>query len=163
MNQKNIFLLLGSNLGDRTANLQLGIESIQNQIGAINAKSKIYETAAWGNHDQFNFLNQAIKLESKLSPIDLLSQVLAIEKSVGRIRNKKWEARIIDIDIIYFADEIIKTHDLVIPHPYLAERKFVLIPLVEISPEFVHPSLKKSNADLLKECKDTLSVQEFIS
>jgi 2-amino-4-hydroxy-6-hydroxymethyldihydropteridine diphosphokinase len=161
MNQKNIFLLLGSNLGDRATNLQLGVECIQNLIGVINTKSKIYETAAWGNPDQSHFLNQAIKLESALSPTDFLSKILEIEKSIGRTRDKKWEARIIDIDIIYFGNEIIETEALIVPHPHMAERKFVLIPLVEISPEFINPKLKKSNADLLKECKDDLLVQEF--
>jgi 2-amino-4-hydroxy-6-hydroxymethyldihydropteridine diphosphokinase len=163
MIHKNIFLLLGSNSGDRFSQLRTAIEFIGKEIGNVVATSKIYETAPWGKADQPHFLNQAIKIETLLSPNELLVKVQSIEQVLGRTRVEKWGERSIDIDVIYFADKIIDNSDLIIPHPHLAERRFVLIPLVEISPEFVHPMLQKSNAELLKECNDTLTVKEFIN
>ncbi len=163
MYNRNIFLLLGSNIGDRSAQLELAIKLIEKDIGDVTLKSKIYETAPWGKSDQPHFLNQALQIESQLSPNELLFKVQSIEHNLGRTRIEKWAERIIDIDIIYFGNELINTTDLVIPHPHLAERKFALIPLVEISPEFIHPGMQKSNAQLLKECNDTLLVKEFTS
>jgi 2-amino-4-hydroxy-6-hydroxymethyldihydropteridine diphosphokinase len=161
MAEENIFLSLGSNLGDRLANLQKGIVFLENQIGMISAKSAVYETSAWGKEDQSNFLNQAIQLESKLSPEELLAKIHVIEKSMGRIQTEKWSERIIDMDLIYFGGRIINTPNLVVPHPLMTQRKFVLIPLAEISPEFIHPQLQKSNAALLHECRDDLAVNIF--
>ena len=163
MIHKNIFLLLGSNSGDRSRQLRMAIEFIVKEVGNSIAESKIYETAPWGKMDQPHFLNQAIEIESPLSPKDVLVKVQSIEQRLGRTRLEKWGERSIDIDIIYFGDTIIDTPDLVIPHLHIAERKFVLIPLVEISPEFIHPILKKSNTELLMDCQDTLEVKEFIN
>jgi len=161
MIHKNIFLLLGSNSGDRSDQLKMAIDLIENEIGKIFAKSKIYETAPWGKVHQPIFLNQALKIESPLSPDELLINAQSIEQKLGRTRLEKWGERLIDIDIIYYGDKIIDSSNLVIPHPHLTERKFVLVPLTEISPEFTHPILQKSNAELLKECNDTLGVKEF--
>ncbi len=158
---RNIFLLLGSNSGDRSGQLGMAIEFIGKEIGSTVARSKIYETAPWGKTDQPNFLNQAIEIESQLSPKELLVKIQLIEQTLGRKRLEKWGERSIDIDIIYFGDTIIDRSDLIIPHLHLTERKFVLIPLVEISAEFIHPILQKSNAELLKECSDILEVKEF--
>jgi len=163
MNHKDIFLLIGGNSGDRLGQLKIASELITKEIGATVAKSKIYETAPWGKEDQPHFLNQAIKIETPFSPSELLIKVQGIEQKLGRTRVEKWGERLIDIDIIYFGNKIIDKSDLVIPHPHLTERKFVLIPLTEISPEFVHPVLQKSNAQLLKDCRDTLPVKEFIN
>lgn len=163
MIHKNISLLLGSNSGDRSSQLKLAIDLIQQHIGEIIAKSKVYETAPWGKPDQPLFLNQAIQIESLYSPKELLDKVQFIEYTLGRSRVEKWGERSIDIDIIYFGNVVINEPVLVIPHPHLAERKFALIPLTEINPEFVHPILQKSNAELLKECEDDLSVNEFIN
>jgi 2-amino-4-hydroxy-6-hydroxymethyldihydropteridine diphosphokinase len=163
MIHQNIFLLLGSNSGERLWQLKLANELIEKEIGSIVAKSKIYETAPWGKADQPPFLNQAIKIETPFSPEKLLVKVQSIEQELGRTRVEKWGERSIDIDIIYFGNKIIDSSNLIIPHQHLTERKFVLIPLTEVSPEFIHPLLQKSNAQLLKECMDTLSINEFIN
>jgi 2-amino-4-hydroxy-6-hydroxymethyldihydropteridine diphosphokinase len=163
MVEKNIFLLLGSNLGDRADNLNRGRTLTEKEIGVIRKTSAIYETAAWGKLDQPDFLNQVVRLSSSLSPGELLSKIQSIEKLIGRTRQEKWGERIIDIDILYFGDQLINSSSLVVPHPYLQERRFALVPLAEISPEFIHPLLQKSNTELLKECKDPLAVEKFTS
>ena len=161
MLQRNIFLLLGSNSGDRPGHLRQTIEFIENEIGHLLARSKIYETAPWGKADQPDFLNQVLQVESPLSPIELLLKAQSIERASGRTRQEKWGERSMDIDILYFADKTIDIPGLVIPHPHLAARRFVLVPLVEISSDFIHPVLQKSNAELLKECTDPLEVKVF--
>ncbi|MBI1768044.1 MAG: 2-amino-4-hydroxy-6-hydroxymethyldihydropteridine diphosphokinase [Bacteroidetes bacterium] len=158
---KNIFLLLGSNLGDRLSCLSLCLELIEEHVGTIIKKSSIYETTAWGRTDQPDFLNQAIEIETPFPPTELLSACQNIEKKIGRQREEKWGARTIDIDIIYFGDKIIHSNELTIPHPRMTERKFVLIPLTQISPSFVHPILKKTSEELLKQCRDELLVKYF--
>src|SRR5579859_1696759 len=115
MTERNIFLLLGSNLGDRLKNLMNATNGVQLNMGNVISKSGVYETAPWGKTDQPGFLNQAIQLESQLSPADLLVRILALEKAMGRSRSEKWAERVIDIDIIYFGDRHIETDDLVIP------------------------------------------------
>lgn len=161
MIQENVFLLLGSNLGDRLRNLICSIEKIRDQIGSIVNQSTVYETSAWGKTNQPHFFNQALQVETILTPIELLNQIQFIEKSLGRARSEKWDARIIDIDIIYFGDEVIETDTLIVPHPYLAQRRFALIPVTEMRPEFIHPILKKSNQQLLEECTDTSYVNKI--
>ncbi len=161
MLSKDIFLLLGSNLGDRLSNLQLCLEFIKENAGPILKLSSVYETAAWGKTDQPDFLNQAVQIETALQPNELLSACLNIEKKIGRQRKEKWRERLIDIDIIYFNDKTINSNELVIPHPRMAERRFVLVPLTEISPDFVHPILMKTNEELLKQCIDGLLVKYF--
>jgi 2-amino-4-hydroxy-6-hydroxymethyldihydropteridine diphosphokinase len=158
---QNIFLLTGSNLGDRLSNLVKCAELIEQQAGHIVKRSSVYETAPWGKTDQDHFLNQALELESALQPQELLTACLAIEKKIGRVRDEKWGSRTIDIDIIYFNDQVIDSDDLKIPHPRIAERRFVLVPICELAPEFMHPILKKTNALLLKECTDALDVAIF--
>lgn len=148
-------------MGDRLSNLNTCAQLIEAQIGPILKRSSVYETAAWGKTNQPGFLNQALQVKSALLPIELLGSCLAIEKKLGRIRNEKWAERTIDIDIIYFDNEIIDREELKIPHPRLAERRFVLMPLVEINPEFVHPVLKKTNRELLAVCPDKLSVDIY--
>jgi 2-amino-4-hydroxy-6-hydroxymethyldihydropteridine diphosphokinase len=145
-------------MGNRLANLQLAVEQIQLMCGKILHSSSIYETAAWGMTDQAPFYNQALLLETTLSAKECMSLLLHIELQMGRVRNIPLGPRIIDIDILYFNDEIIDQKDLVIPHPRLAERKFVLMPLVEIAPDFIHPVFNKTNTLLLKECGDSLAV-----
>jgi len=156
-----IFILLGTNLGDRLSNLDQCLKHIEAKVGNLMKRSSIYETAAWGKEDQPNFLNQAVQLESRLQPEELLSACLAIEKEMGRMRIEKWGERSIDIDIIYFNNKIITTPRLTVPHPRLTERKFALIPMTEIAPDFKHPVINKTNAQLLEECSDQLEVKLF--
>lgn len=155
-------LILGSNLGDKLNNLQQAVQLIKKEIGRVVNQSDIYVTAAWGNTSQPDFVNQAIAVDTDLSPTDLLQKILTIEKKIGRVRDQqKWKERIIDIDILFFNDTIINTSDLTIPHPYLQERKFVLIPLLEIAQEYIHPIFNKSIKTLLQECTDTLEVKRI--
>jgi 2-amino-4-hydroxy-6-hydroxymethyldihydropteridine diphosphokinase len=122
--------------------------------------SSIYQTAAWGNTHQPDFLNKVIEVETNLAVQNCLKQVLEIEKKMGRVRTEqKWTARTIDIDILFYNEEVINEENLNIPHPYLHERKFVLIPLVEIVPNFVHPLFNMSIFDLLSSCSDELEIK----
>jgi len=152
------FLLTGGNIGDRFEHLSKAKELIDKEAGKVIKYSGYYETKAWGKEDQADFLNQAIELETDLSPEDLLQVLLKIETSLGRTRDQKWDARIIDIDILLYDDEIIETDDLCVPHKYMHERNFTLIPLLEIAGEKEHPILKKTIETLYWESKDNLEV-----
>jgi 2-amino-4-hydroxy-6-hydroxymethyldihydropteridine diphosphokinase len=156
-----IYLSIGSNLGKREDNLKEAIELITKQCGSIQGISSIYQTAAWGKTDQPDFLNQVVEIKSQLSPKRLLEAILSIEEQLGRVRIEKWGARVIDIDILYFGSIIFQSNDLVIPHPDIAYRRFVLEPLCEIAPEFLHPVLHKNNYTLFLACTDTLEVTKF--
>jgi 2-amino-4-hydroxy-6-hydroxymethyldihydropteridine diphosphokinase len=155
------YLLLGSNLGERLVTIQKAFDLIELKIGIIVTKSSIYETEPWGNTNQPAFLNQVIKIETKLHPIDVLQHILKIEKELGRTRTEHWGARTIDIDILYYADIIMKMTDLIIPHPHIQQRRFTLAPLAEIAPSFMHPVLKQSNQELLNNCQDTSDLQKL--
>lgn len=155
------FLLLGGNLGNRTGNLAQAREIISSECGRIHAVSSLYETAAWGNTEQPSFLNQALSLSTELSAKQLLRRLLKAEKKMGRIREEKYGPRIIDIDILFFNAEIHNSTILKLPHPEIQNRRFALLPLVEIAPDFIHPVLKKSITELLKECPDTLPVKKY--
>lgn len=156
-----IFILLGTNLGDRLRQLLRAKQAIEKQVGEILMASSIYETAAWGVEDQPAFLNQVILIKSGLSPIDCLNRTQQIELDLGRVRLKKWGQRAIDIDLLYFNDEIINYPNLIIPHPFIPERRFTLAPLAEIAPDYIHPVYKKNNVYLLHNCKDELPVQKI--
>lgn len=156
---KKTYLLLGSNLGDSELLLATAIKMIETEVGKVFAKSAIYETAAWGKTDQPNFLNLALGVETLLSPIELLNAVLAIEKKLGRVRDEKWGARLIDIDVILYGNEVININEtLNIPHVEMQNRKFVLQPLAEIAPNYSHPTLKKTILQLLQNLNDSLLV-----
>ncbi len=150
--------MIGGNMGDRMANLAMAIKLIEEQIGNIELKSSIYETAAWGQTNQPDFLNQALLVNTNMQADELMSKLLSIENLMGRIRTIKLGPRTIDLDIMYFNNEVISTNLITIPHPKLAERKFVLEPLFEIAPNYLHPVLNKTNASLLKDCGDSLAV-----
>jgi 2-amino-4-hydroxy-6-hydroxymethyldihydropteridine diphosphokinase len=155
------FLGLGSNLGNRAENLLTAQRLIEEKVGKILSKSSIYETAAWGITEQNAFLNQVIEVETSFSPSAVLHLVLKIEKDMGRIREIKWGQRSIDIDVLYYNNEIISTENLAIPHPFIQERKFVLVPLCEISQDFIHPKLKQTNLELLEKCQDSGEIKLY--
>lgn len=159
MNEFNIvFLALGSNLGDKLKNIQSAIHEIEKQVGTIEQVAKLYETEPWGFENNNWFLNSVIKIKTRFNAHEVLIKCLQIEKKLGRIRNHNtsgYQARIIDIDILFFNNEIIKTPELTIPHPYIQERNFVLFPLADIAPEMIHPVFNKKITELIAEQKDT--------
>ncbi|MDZ7876598.1 MAG: 2-amino-4-hydroxy-6-hydroxymethyldihydropteridine diphosphokinase [Saprospiraceae bacterium] len=157
---KKIHLLIGSNMGDRKAYLVKAAAEIDKKIGKIAKESRLYETQAWGLTNQPDFINQALEVETTLSPQETLQKLLAIETDMGRIRTEKWAERTIDIDILLFADVIVQEADLQIPHPRLPERNFALVPLMELAGETEHPILKTTIEDIYMESKDTLDVFE---
>ena len=156
-----LFLQLGSNLGDRVQMIKDATNFINEKLGKVLSVSKIYESDPWRVDGQQNYLNQILEVNSLLSPKEALKTILSIENELGRVRIEKWGERLIDIDIIFFNNEIIETFDLCIPHKHMHERNFVLIPLNEIVPQYVHPKYNKSVADLLQESKDTENVVEY--
>jgi 2-amino-4-hydroxy-6-hydroxymethyldihydropteridine diphosphokinase len=158
---KGIYLLLGSNMGDAFAHLNNAIEALKKLPIEVIKISSVYKTAAWGKTDQNPFLNQCLEIKTDLKPEELLHLILQTELDLGRTRLEKWAERIIDIDILYFGSEIIHSQNLQVPHPYLHQRRFTLVPLCEISPDFVHPLLQLSNVDLLKNCEDLLDVEKL--
>jgi 2-amino-4-hydroxy-6-hydroxymethyldihydropteridine diphosphokinase len=156
------YLILGGNKGDKLQNLEQAIALIAEKVGVIVGRSDIFVTAAWGNTNQPDFLNQVVCLKTPLSAIDLLKKTISIEHILGRVRDhQKWMERTMDIDILFYNDDIVNTSDLIIPHPLLQERKFVLIPLAQIAPMLVHPVFKKNIKTLLTECPDKLEVIKY--
>jgi len=156
-----VFLLFGSNQGDRQANLQYASRQVNERIGKLVLKSSIYSTSAWGNTKQADFLNQVVKVLTAYTPQEILSTIQSIEKELGRQRTEKWGARIIDIDILYFGDLVVSSPNLTLPHPQIAFRRFTLVPLVEIAPLLDHPVLRKTQTQLLEECADQLAVTKI--
>ncbi|MFC2035788.1 2-amino-4-hydroxy-6-hydroxymethyldihydropteridine diphosphokinase [Chloroflexota bacterium] len=152
-----VYLGLGSNMGDRQENLDsaLGLLSLKLRVGQV---SPIYDTEPVGNINQPRFLNLACQVYTRLTPTDLLALVKSIESKLGRVVGKYNTPRSIDIDILFYSDQIIETSELVIPHPRLAERAFVLIPLAEIAPELVHPASGKVVRELLRGVTETQGV-----
>ena len=144
------YLSTGSNMGNRAEMLEKANVLLEKKAGRLLALSKVVETPAWGKTDQPDFLNQVVKLETSLSPQELLNVILGIEKQLGRNRVEKWGPRSIDIDILFYDYEIIDEPGLQIPHPWMHERLFVLEPMCEIAPDFVHPVLNKTIAKLLE-------------
>ena len=147
-------ILLGTNLNDRRKNLEEAIRQIDQRIGVIEMASGLYRTAPWGNTNQDDFLNQVVVVKTSLSPRSLLNELLLIESQMGRVRSEKWAARLIDLDILYYGHAVIHEKGLDVPHPYLQDRRFTLVPLAEILPDFMHPELNKTNAELLAQTAD---------
>ncbi|HHE37479.1 MAG TPA: 2-amino-4-hydroxy-6-hydroxymethyldihydropteridine diphosphokinase [Candidatus Cloacimonetes bacterium] len=148
---KNIcYLGLGSNLGNKLENIQKAVSILRNNKKIkIIKNSSIKVTKAWGNTNQPDFLNCVLEIETALDPKKLLKICLEIETEMGRIRKEKWESRIIDIDILFFGNEVINEENLIIPHAFIYKRKFILESLNEICPDYIHPTLKKKIKDIL--------------
>lgn len=154
--------MLGSNQGDRRLSLSGAREAIVEQIGPIVNVSSIHVSSAWGQTKQPDFLNQVVEVSTGLDPFQLLEIIHKIEIDLGRIRFEKWGPRIIDIDILYYGNKMIQSEELTIPHLGIPARRFTLEPLKEISPEFMHPVLHKTNSELLKLCNDSLGVEALL-
>jgi 2-amino-4-hydroxy-6-hydroxymethyldihydropteridine diphosphokinase len=154
----NVYLALGSNQGDRAANLRQAQELIQRFIGKIARRSHVYETEPWGNTQQEPFLNRVLMVNTTLSPRELLETISKIERELGRQRSEKWGPRTIDIDILFYGRRVIRDKGLEIPHPELHKRAFVLAPMLELAPALQHPILKKPIDQLYMECTDLSEV-----
>lgn len=157
----NVFLILGGNLGERKKNLDEAISLLGKKAGNVKRFSSVYETQPWGVKDQPNYFNQVIEMLTDLSAQGLMTELLQIEKKMGRVREKKYGSRTIDIDILFFNDAIINTESLTVPHPRLHERRFVLEPMNEIASELMHPILQKTIAELLTETTDESVVKKL--
>lgn len=161
--EDQIFILLGSNQGEREKMLQRATEAIERICGKIVSQSSIYETAPWGFESEQWFLNQVIQIKSFLVPETLLEKLLAIELQLGRVRtNAQYSSRAIDLDLLYYSSIHLETRLLEIPHPRLHLRRFTLMPLSEIAPDFVHPVLKKTQLELLELLQDNSKVYKLI-
>lgn len=161
LDKEMAYLLLGTNLGNRAYNLQHAITVIDSTIGEVFAKSGIYETDAWGKTDQPSFLNQAIGIYTNLPPMQLLDKLLAVEQQMGRVRLERWGERLIDIDIIFYGNEIIADKKLHLPHQEMHNRRFVLEPLNEIAADVEHPVLRQKVSNILTNLTDNLSVKKI--
>ena len=155
------YLLLGSNQQQPQQQLRKAQKHIAKKIGLVTRASSVYQTAAWGNTRQPDFVNQVIIVQTKLTASQTIQTILDIEKEMGRIRTKKNAPRIIDIDILFFNKEVTDTATLQLPHPRLQLRNFVLIPLNQLSPNLKHPVLHKTIHQLLRICPDTLTVHKI--
>lgn len=141
---ERIYLLLGTNLGKLKENLMNAIEELSKNGIKILKKSKIYKTKPWGKEDQPDFINMVVEVETGLNPKELLETIKDIERKLKREKTEKWGPRIIDIDILFYGNQIINEPDLTIPHPYFFERPFAIIPMQDIAPDFIPPDYKKS-------------------
>jgi 2-amino-4-hydroxy-6-hydroxymethyldihydropteridine diphosphokinase len=160
MKEHTVYLALGSNLGDRLANLKQAIASLTPQM-EVKAKSAVYETPPWGYEDQPKFLNQVIKAKTYLEPEQLLKHLKRLEVALGRKESFPNGPRLIDMDILFYDDLVLNTGSLIIPHPRLHERGFVLLPLMDINPDLVHPVNKKSVREMVAGC-DIAGIEKFV-
>ena len=156
---EEVFIGLGSNIGDREGHLEDAIGMIKGKIGEVLSFSNIYETEPWGFSSDDNFLNMVVRIKTGHGAVRLINEILKVEKGLGRTRSgAQYESRIIDIDILLYGDKIIKHSGLTIPHPLIQERKFVLVPLCDLYQDGIHPVLKKSFLTLYEECTDKCEV-----
>lgn len=155
-----LYLLLGGNLGDKSQAFKETTKLINEKVGKITRQSHIYETEPWGFESSDLFWNQVLELAVLISPQEVLNSTQQIEHQLGRTRAAQhYDSRIIDIDILFYGDQIISLENLTIPHPRIQDRKFALVPLNEIAPDLIHPVLQKSISQLLLECPDQLRVE----
>jgi 2-amino-4-hydroxy-6-hydroxymethyldihydropteridine diphosphokinase len=149
-----VFLSIGSNLGSREENCLKAVDALSREGIKVIKVSGVYHTRAWGYKDQPDFVNIAVECFTNLPPETLLKKIKAIERALGRKETFRWGPRVVDIDILFYGEEVIETEQLKVPHPYIAERDFVLLPMAEIAPGFVHPVLKKDMKTLLGELNE---------
>ena len=159
----NVFLLLGSNMGNSLNLIKYASEEISQRIGKITKKSSVYKSEPWGFIAETFFLNQVIKVTTELTPDLILDAILKIEDKLGRKRTQSnYESRTIDIDILFYDNLQLDTPRLTIPHPKIGERRFVLVPLNELEPEKYHPVLQINMKELLWICPDRLKVERLV-
>lgn len=157
-----VYFLLGGNLNNRERILSEAILKMKLKIGELISASSLYETEPWGFKHEQNFLNQVVVFNSKLSAIEILDRTQQIEKDLGRVRKKnQYSERTIDVDILFYEDQIISTDRLVVPHPGIQERLFVLVPLLDVAPDLIHPIELKSVKELHAKCPDKMEVKKF--
>jgi 2-amino-4-hydroxy-6-hydroxymethyldihydropteridine diphosphokinase len=157
-----VYIGLGSNMGDKIANLNKAIEELGKVAGnKVLAVSSLYKTEPVGGIEQDWFVNAVAEIETGLTPRELLNKLLYIEKNLGRVRDEKWGPRVIDLDILLYDDLVMDEEGLSIPHPYLYERGFVLVPLAEIAPKMIHPKLKKSMTELMEGIHDNYKIENI--
>lgn len=154
----NVYLSLGSNVGNRRENLKQVLGEIHRRIGKVAKQSHVYETAAWGKTDQDKFLNLVVMINTSLQPRDILEKITEIERELGRTRTEKWGPRTVDVDILFYGKRVIRDKGLEIPHPEIANRAFVLVPLMELDAELEHPILKQPIDELYMNCTDDSDV-----
>jgi 2-amino-4-hydroxy-6-hydroxymethyldihydropteridine diphosphokinase len=156
-----VYLSLGGNMGDKAANFTKAYACIKQTLGNLTTRSSVYDTPPWGFHAENNFWNQVVILETELTPEALLEEIHAIEALFGRKRNSGgYLSRAMDIDILYYDDLTLHTRDLIIPHPLIPQRKFVLTPLAEIAPELKHPILQITSLQMLRNSGDSSTLQK---
>lgn len=156
------YILLGSNMGERISILSEARIMIEARCGRIDKMSSLYESEPWGFDAEQNFINQVICIETALSAHDLLKELLSIEIELGRDRSRHYDtyvSRPIDLDILYYGDMVCNDEDLILPHPRLHLRRFVLAPLCEVAPEHIHPVIGKSSCELVDDCEDMSGVE----
>jgi 2-amino-4-hydroxy-6-hydroxymethyldihydropteridine diphosphokinase len=151
MDDHVVYLALGSNLGNRAANLKEAIASLPPQM-EVKARSKVYETPPWGHIEQEKFYNQVLKVKTYLEPEQLLKHLKRLEVALGRIASFRNGPRLIDIDILFYDDLVFESPVLTLPHPRVHERGFVLLPMMDIAPDFMHPVKQRSIRDLIAGC-----------
>lgn len=155
-----VYLLLGGNIGDKRQAFARAINLLEQRVGRITGRSAVYETEPWGFESSDMFWNQVLELEVDMAAQKVLQRTLQIEHELGRARKQnQYDSRVIDIDILFYDDQVIESPELVIPHPRIPERKFVLVPLNELIPDMIHPVLQKTIHQLLEECPDQLKVE----
>ena len=157
----DVYLLLGSNLGNRNLFIEKAISQIESDIAPVVKASSVYETQSWGKTDAPNYLNQVIFIKTDIPARSILEKILNIEIDLGRKREEKWGSRTIDIDILFYGEAMISENGLQVPHPEMHKRRFTLEPLAEIVPDFIHPGSKKTILHLKNELEDALIVKKL--